>query len=94
MLYGRRPGFGMEQAGPMMDPDMFDGSGCPGNPIVEQPFERCVTRNFWHEVQHVCPIHTRIINNHIFKHTYVPQYTCSEENICSNIDQGSCCQFR
>ena len=43
MLYGRRPGFGMEQAGPMMDPDMFDGSGCPGNPIVEQPFERCVT---------------------------------------------------
>ena len=94
MLFNRRPFFGMEQAGPMMGPDMFDNCGCKMEPIIEQPIERCVRRDFCHEIQHVCPIHTRIINNHIFRHTYVPHYTCSEENICSNIDQGSCCQFR
>lgn len=43
---------------------------------------------------HVCPIHTRIINHHVFKHTYRPQYTCSEENVVSNVQCGSCCQFR
>ena len=43
---------------------------------------------------HVCPIHTRIINHHIYKHTYRPCYTCSEENVCSSIQCGSCCQFR
>lgn len=43
---------------------------------------------------HVCPIHTRIINHHVYKHTYRPEYTCSEENTVSNIQCGSCCQFR
>ena len=43
---------------------------------------------------HVCPIHTRIINHHVYKHTYRPQYTCSEENTVSNVQCGSCCQFR
>lgn len=43
---------------------------------------------------HVCPIHTRIINHHVYKHTYRPQYTCSEENVCSNVQCGSCCQFK
>lgn len=44
--------------------------------------------------RHVCPIHTRIINHHVYKHTYRPSYTCSEENTVSNIQCGSCCQFR
>ncbi len=56
--------------------------------------ERCVHRTFVHEVPHVCPIHTRIINHHVYKHTYRPEYTCSEENTVSNIQCGSCCQFR
>ena len=43
---------------------------------------------------HVCPIHTRIINHHVYKHTYRPQYSCSEENTVSNVQCGSCCQFR
>lgn len=37
---------------------------------------------------HVCPIHTRVINNHIIEHTYRPEYTCSEENTITNIDPG------
>ena len=56
--------------------------------------ERVINRTFIHEVPHTCPIHTRIINHHVYKHTYRPVYTCSEENVCSNIQCGSCCQFR
>ena len=54
----------------------------------------CSTKDFVHEVPHVCPIHTRIINHHVFKHTYRPAYTCSEENVCTNVQCGSCCQFK
>lgn len=70
----RNCGCGMEQC------------GC--GPIVEQPIERCIERNICHKVEHVCPIHTRIINNHIIEHTYRPEYTCSEENTVTNIDPG------
>ena len=63
-------------------------------PIVEPMQERCVQRTIVHQVPHICPIRTRIINHHIFKHTYCPEYSCCEENVVSNIDQGSCCNFR
>ena len=56
--------------------------------------ERVVHRTFVHEVPHTCPIHTRIVNHHVYKHTYKPVYTCSEENVCSNVQCGSCCQFQ
>jgi hypothetical protein len=90
--------------GSMMPRDDYDNRdfgcprdcGCPrecGCPIIEAPIEKCVRRDICHEVQHVCPIHTKVINNHIYRHTYAPQYTCSEENVVSNIDQGSCCNF-
>ena len=56
-----------------------------GAPVNEGVQEKCVHRTFVHEVPHVCPIHTRIINHHVYKHTYRPQYTCSEENTVSNV---------
>ena len=56
--------------------------------------ERIINRTFVHEVPHTCPIHTRIINHHVYKHTYRPIYTCSEENVCSNVQCGSCCNFK
>lgn len=56
--------------------------------------QRIVNRTYVHEVPHTCPIHTRIINHHVYRHTYRPVYTCSEENTVSNIQCGSCCQFR
>ena len=68
-------------------------STCPNNPIIEPMRERCVNRTIMHEVPHVCPIRTRIINHHVYKHTYRPEYSCCEENVVSNIDQGSCCNF-
>ena len=55
--------------------------------------ERVINRTFIHEVPHTCPIHTRIINHHVYKHTYRPVYTCSEENVCSNVECGSCSDF-
>ena len=64
------------------------------SPMNEGVQERVVNRTFVHEVPHTCPIHTRIINHHVYKHTYRPVYTCSEENTVSNIQCGSCCQFR
>lgn len=64
------------------------------NPINEAVQQRVVNRTFVHDVPHACPIHTRIINHHVYRHTYRPVYTCSEENTVSNIQCGSCCQFR
>ena len=64
------------------------------SPIVEQVQERCVHRTFVHEVPHVCPIRTKIINHHVYRHTYRPEYSCCEENIVSNENTGSCCNFR
>ena len=76
----------------------YEMGGCSQSmmsaPIMETPRERCVYRNIVHEVPHVCPINTRIINNHIYRHTYQPRYTCSEENVVTNQQCGSCCQFR
>ena len=70
------------------------------NPMNSMPMnnngvqERVINRTFVHEVPHTCPIHTRIINHHVYKHTYRPVYTCSEENVCSNVQCGSCCDFK
>jgi len=69
---------------------MGTGMGCP---VVEPPMERVVHRCMMHEVPHVCPINTRIVNHHIFRHTYQPRYSCCEENITQNIQCGSCCNF-
>ncbi len=65
---------------------------CGCGPIVEPTIERCVERNICHKVEHICPIHTKVINNHIIEHTYRPEYSCSEENTVTNIDPGCCGQ--
>ena len=70
------------------------GPACRMQDVVEPVINKCVEREFFYEVPHVCPIHTHIINKHIYKHTYRPEYSCSEENVTCNIDPGSCCNFR
>ena len=62
--------------------------------IVEPMQEKCVHRTIMHEVAHVCPIRTKVINHHVYRHTYRPEYSCCEENVVSNIDNGSCSCFR
>lgn len=61
--------------------------------VIEPTITKCVEQEFYHEVPHVCPIHTHTINRHIYKHTYTPQYSCSEECQVSNIDCGKCSGF-
>ena len=66
---------------------------CCSDPVYETPAEKCIQKDFVHEVVHICPIHTRVINNHIYKHTYMPEYTCSEENVCTNVEDSCCNKF-
>ncbi|MBR3116395.1 MAG: hypothetical protein IKF36_00785 [Bacilli bacterium] len=65
---------------------------CPTDPIYEQPINNCVQKDFIHDVVHIVPIHTNVINNHIYKHSYVPEYTCSEENTVREV-YDSCSGF-
>lgn len=59
-------------------------------PVMEPTITKCIEKEFYHEVPHCCPIHTHVVNKHIYTHTYTPQYTCSEENVVVNNDCGSC----
>ena len=63
-------------------------------PIMEPMQEKCVHRTIMHEVPHVCPIRTKIINHHVYRHTYRPEYSCCEENVVSNVNNGSCSCFK
>ena len=63
------------------------------NPVSEPVQQKVIHKTIVHEVPHVCPIHTKIINHHIFKHTYRPEYSCCEENVVSNVNEGSCCNY-
>ncbi len=76
-----------------MGPQMGQPMGQPMCPIVEPTKTNCVQREFFHEVPHVCPVHTHVVNRHIYRHTYTPQYTCSEENQAVDVSCGSCNQF-
>lgn len=71
------------------------GCGCNTNysnecMVTEPTITKCIEKEFYHEVPHVCPIHTHTINKHIYTHTYTPQYSCSEEDVVINNDCGSC----
>ncbi len=61
---------------------------CP--PVMECPEERCEHREIMCEVPHIVPINTKIINHHIYKHVYVPKYTCCEEHEVTNIYEKRC----
>ena len=75
------------------DPGMMMPGGTQA-PIIEPMQQRIVNRTIMHEVPHICPLQTKIINHHVFRHTYQPSYSCCEENVCSEIQCGSCCNFR
>ncbi|MFV0249788.1 MAG: hypothetical protein ACK5HP_01970 [Bacilli bacterium] len=76
-----------------MYPMPMPQSGQMEQQVVEPTITKCIEQEFYHEIPHVCPIHTHTINKHIYKHTYTPQFSCSEENQVCNIDCGKCSQF-
>lgn len=63
-------------------------NGCVMPEVVEGIKEKQIHRTICHTVPHICPVHTRIINHHVYKHVYTPYYTCSEENEICNVDPG------
>ena len=72
----------------MMDtPNM--GACCM--PVYECPRENVCHRYICYEVPHIMPCNTRIINHHVYRHTYRPEYTCCEENVCENVFDRPCC---
>ncbi len=74
--------------------DMIPTENYPGvvcSPIYECPIERVCHRQIVHEVPHVCPVNTRIVNHHIYRHSYSPCYTCCEENEVCNVYENKCC---
>lgn len=75
--------------------NMFGSKSCGCNQVITEPvITNCIEKEFVHEVPHVCPIHTHVINRHIYNHTYTPQYSCSEEDQIINNDNGNCCNYR
>ena len=62
---------------------------CP--PIQECPQERVCHRYINYEVPHIMPCNTRVINHHIYRHTYTPCFTTCEENVVSNVYDRKCC---
>lgn len=64
------------------------GMVCP--PVYECPQERCCHREIVHEVPHIQPVNTRIINHHIYRHTFSPCFSACEENVCSDVYENPC----
>ncbi len=69
--------------------ESMPGVVCP--PIYECPRETVCHRYICHEVPHIMPCNTRIINHHIYRHTYTPTYSCCEENEVENVYEKRCC---
>ncbi len=74
---------------PHMMGETLPGVVCP--PVYECPQETVCHRYICHEVPHIIPCNTRIINHHIYRHTYMPAYSCCEENDVQNIYERRCC---
>lgn len=62
---------------------------CP--PIYECPKERICHRTINYEVPHMIPCHTKMINHHVYHHTYQPCYSYSEEDEYANVYDNRCC---
>lgn len=74
---------GQPMAQPM--PYSMDNTGCMCPPVYECPTERVCERIIVHEVPHVVPINTKMINHHVYRHTFTPCYTYSECDTCENV---------
>lgn len=70
---------------------------CMGNsygntcPVYECPEEKVCHRYICYDVPHIKPCNTRIINHHVYRHTFVPTYSCCEENVVENVFERKCC---
>lgn len=84
-----------EQEMKTTDPNMQEAvnPGCPCPPVYECPETRVCERYIMHEVPHVIPVHTKIVNHHIIRHTYTPCFTISECDTCEHVYDPCCKNF-
>lgn len=82
-------GYGAMGCSSQMMGETIPGVICP--PVYECPRETVCHRYICHEVPHIMPCNTRIINHHIYRHTYTPTYSCCEENEVQNVYERRCC---
>lgn len=69
------------------------GHNCCEAPIYEAPEEKVCHRYICYNVPHIKPCNTRIINHHVYKHTFMPCYTSCEENVYENVYEQRCRPF-
>ena len=75
-----------------MNMEMMNMPGMECAAVMEAPCERITHREINHHVPHIQPINTKIVNHHVYHHSYTPQYTCCEENQEVHVyDQNECC---
>ncbi len=82
-----------ENMGTEMDMSTMGGTNCGGctcPPVMECPQERVCHRQMNYEVPHIIPVNTRIINHHIYRHTYQPMFTCTMEDEVCNVYDNKC----
>jgi len=76
--------------GKTMTPQMNSNCGMPVTGCTQPTKQKCIHKTIVHDVVNICPVHTKVINHHVYRHIYKPMYTCSEECTVSNIQCGSC----
>lgn len=68
---------------------MNQGEACPMEntcpPIYECPRTQVCERVIVHNVPHLMPVNTKIINRHVYRHTFTPVYSCEECDTCENV---------
>ncbi len=55
---------------------------CCAKPTVLKPICKVINEYEYHNIQHVQPIHTHVVKNHVNIHETVPKYTYSTEDKC------------
>jgi len=57
------------------------------NPIVTRQ-TNVVNRYFYVDQPHICEMETQYVNHYIKRHTYIPRYISSEQNVYSEVNCG------
>ncbi len=63
----------------------MNNCGCVMDPIYECENNFYTDKYFCYTVPHIVPYNNHIINHHVYKHEYIPQFKNIEYNTCENV---------
>ena len=75
-----------------MMPSCPPSCACSCPPVCECPQNQVCHRVLNYNVPHIIPMHTTVVNHHIYNHTYTPVYSYSEVDEVENVYQNRCCR--